>query len=375
MEKDGLINQLLHRPLDFKNEMLDELIGKGLNFSDIRECTRRIYDLSESQLTETSNANTGMAGKLNRLSTSKRKKVFDRKLKKLKEAEDYRIIYAEGDSWFQFPVFIRDIIDWLNKKEKYIIYSDAYGGDWITNIIYESQYVSALSVLRPGFFLISGGGNDLVGNNRLAIMVSKDYNDPKYSEPAQIVDQSLSQEYKEMIMMAQNHIRKEFYSFLLIIKAQYLLLFRQLYSSGSTQKDIISITQGYDYAIPGDKFNWSFRYPLQPLVNKALDNGGWLLRPLKIRGIFNEDLQRALVMTFIYEFNQIFTSLATEYGFKNVYHIDCRGLAKSEKEWYDELHYKSHIFKKVAKAYEYVIDNHTNNIGKIISVNKMYSSK
>lgn len=368
MTKVELINELLHHPLSFSQAMLDELIVKDLNFKDIRECIRRIYDLSETQLAETSNANDGMMGKLNRLSTSKRIKRFNRKISRLKVGDKYKIIYAEGDSWFQFPVFIRDIIDWLSSNKGYVVYSDAYGGDWITNIIYESQYVAALSVLRPSYFLISGGGNDLVGNNRLAIMVHKNYNFPKYTDSNPIRDPLLTQYQKDMIMKAQDHIRKEFYAFLWIIKAQYLLLFRQIYSERSTQKDIITITQGYDYAIPGKKFNWSFPYPLQPLINKAVDNGCWLQRPLKIRGVFDKELQRALVMTFIYEFNLVFTSLALECGFKNVFHIDCRGLAKSQKDWYDELHYKSHVFRKAADAYKYVIENYDKNIPKVIRV-------
>jgi hypothetical protein len=358
MNKDQLTYELLHHPVSFTDQMLEELMDMGFNFVDIRKCIERIYDLSETQLTETSNANTGLIGKLNSRSTKRRTKRFNRKIKKLRQGGNYKIIYAEGDSWFQFPVFVKDIIDWLNSREGYIIYSDAYGGDWIANIIYESQYIPALSVLRPGYFLISGGGNDLAGGNRLAIMVQKNYNQPKYLSASSIQDPSLTKNQKDMIMMAQPHITKEFYAFLWAVKAQYKLLFSELYHSCSTQKDIISITQGYDYAIPDDKMNCSVRYPFQPLVNKFLDNGCWLKRPLMIRGIFDEELQRALVMTFIYEFNQILISMATDEQFPNVYHVDCRDLATCRKNWYDEMHYKSHIFRKVAKAYEFIIENH-----------------
>lgn len=358
MTKEQLINELLHKPLSFDMTMMDELIKSGLGFDDLRMCIRRIYDLNESQLKETSNANQGITGKLNRMSTAKRTKKFNRRIKKLNEEESYKIIYAEGDSWFQFPFFIRDIIDWLSKEDGYIIYSDAYGGDWITNIIYESQYVSALSVLSPGYFLISGGGNDLVGNERLAVMVRKNNGEPKYSSDKPLIDESLSQHQKDLIMMAQNYITKEFYAFLLTIKAQYLLLFNKLYAERSTQSNLITITQGYDYAIPGIKPRYPVLHPLRFMVNRALDNGGWLQRPLKIKGIFDKDLQRALVMTFIYEFNQIFMSIATEYNFNNVYHIDFRNLADSDQCWFDELHYKSRIFRKAAKAYKYIIENH-----------------
>lgn len=358
MSKEELINELLHNPLSFSRTMMDDLINKDLDFRDIRECIRRIYDLSESQLEETSNANEGTMGKLNRRSTKKRIKRFNRKIRKLKQGDSYKIIYAEGDSWFQFPVFIKDIIDWLNDNKKYIIYSDAYGGDWITNIIYESQYVSALSVFRPGYFLISGGGNDMVGNNRLAIMVRKNYGKPKYSDISQISDPGLSDGQKRMIMDAQPHITKEFYAFLLAIKAQYILLFNSIYHRDSPHKEMISITQGYDYAIPSFRKSFSFRYPLKFLVNRVIDTGCWLIRPLKIKGIHEEDLQKALILTFIYEFNQIFIELATLSGYDKVYHIDCRGLANGQEDWYDELHYKKHKYEVVARAYSHVIENH-----------------
>jgi hypothetical protein len=188
-------------------------------------------------------------------------------------------------------------------------------------------------------------------------MVSKDYNQPKYPDSYSINDSSLTQDQKEMILKAQNHITKEFYAILWAIKAQYLLLFRRIYSPGSTQKDIITITQGYDYAIPGIKAEWPVLHPVQSFVNKMLDNGCWLERPLKIRGIFDKDLQKALVLTFIYELNQIFISIATDPGFENIYHVDCRNLANM-KSWYDELHYKSSVFRKVARAYEFIIENH-----------------
>ncbi len=196
-------------------------------------------------------------------------------------------------------------------------------------------------------------------------MVRKNYGQPKYSEPSEIMDPSLSDEQKEKIMKAQPHITKEFYAFIWIMKAQYELLFSKLYAPESTQKEVISITQGYDYAIPDNRIGFSLRYPLQPLLNYFMGNGVWLYRPLMIRGIHDKVLQKALVFTFIYEFNRMFISLAQDIRFKNVYHIDCRGLAKPE-DWHDELHYKSNVFKKVARAYEYIIDNHGNSIPKVI---------
>ncbi len=362
MTRQELINILLSDPLRFDREnLMGDLLKEKLTFDDIRHCIRRIYNLTESQLKETSNANEGIMGRLNRKSTAKRMRKFKRRIKKIQDTGKRKIIYAEGDSWFQFPLFISDIIDWLNRfnNKRNIIYSDAYGGDWITNIIYESQYVSALSVLKPDFFLISGGGNDLVGNNRLAIMVRKD-DEPeglcvKYRSIDEIIDPDLDDNRRKMIFTAQKYITKEFYAFLLTIKAQYILLFKSIYNSRSPHKDMISITQGYDYAVPGMRPKHKILHLFQAFVNWIVDNGGWLERPLNIRGIFNPEIQKAILTAFIYEFNLIFISLAKNPEFGNLYHIDCRGLADKPECWFDELHYKSRIFKKVAEAYQSII--------------------
>ena len=42
--------------------------------------------------------------------------------------------------------------------------------------------------------------------------------------------------------------------------------------------------------------------------------------------------------------------------YENVYHIDCRGVT-GEDDWYDELHPKSKIFRKIARTYKQCIEN------------------
>ena len=91
-------------------------------------------------------------------------------------------------------------------------------------------------------------------------------------------------------------------------------------------------------------------------VNSFLDSGKWLFQPLMMRGILDEQLQRSIVTTFIYEFNTMMMSLAKDADLPNVYHIDCRGVPKQQSDWFDELHLKSHKFKEVAQAYTKLID-------------------
>jgi len=371
MNLQELTDQLLHKPLEFeKSNGVEQMIAEGVTFDDLRFFIRKIYDLNENQLIETSNANRGTLGKMNKKSTEDRKKLFNKKADSQKEGKTYYRIYAEGDSWFQFPTFIKDIVDWLNSENDFLIYSEAYGGDWITNILYEGQYISSLSNYSPEFFLISGGGNDLVGNHRLGIMVEKNSKCIRHENESTLNSAVLTPEQKNMVLEAQPFITKEFYAFLNVIRLQYTLLFNNIYSEKSKHKHIISITQGYDYPFPNPKRRICLKYPLQPILNSFLDSGDWLFTPLMIKGIMKPELQRAIMMAFIYEFNEMMISFAKSNKFPNVFHIDCRGVAPVQKHWFDELHLKSDYFKKVAGAYKHVIRNHNTLSDRVIRVSE-----
>ncbi len=359
-----LINNMLDKPLEFTSNDFVKLISSYKSssgiydvqkaFVDFRECVKRIYDLNEEKLKETSNANKGLLGKLNRRSTKMRQKNYFKRVENQKINKKYIRVYAEGDSWFLFPSFVKDIIDWLNNNDNYLIYSEAYGGDWITNIIYEGQYVETLTTHLPDVFLVSGGGNDLVGNSRMAIMVDKNPN-----QQSKHTDMTLShlinKEEKKLILSAQPYITKDLYAFIWTMKAQYTLLFKGLYENTNKFENMITITQGYAYPYPKKNNNYSWKYPLQPIINSFVNTGQWLFRPLMIRGILDPELQRAIVMTFIYEFNEMLQDVAN--NFQKVHHIDCRDIPKSQDDWYDELHLKSHKFKEIAIRYKELIDN------------------
>jgi hypothetical protein len=364
-EQEELINELTSNPVKFiKDGGIQKLIDTKIEFKHLRGIVCRIYDINESQLQELSNANTGRLGEMNRKATDQRMTLFNKKVDNQKNGRKYYRIYAEGDSWFQFPKFINDIIDHLNDRDDFLIVGDAYGGDWITNIIYEEQYIAGLSTYMPEIFLISGGGNDLVGSHRLAVMVDKKSNmddSPeilkKYTNIDQITSTILSTQEKQMIMEAQKYLNKEFYALLAVFELQYTKMFNNLYKPDSKHKNIISITQGYDYPIPSPKRRFSFSSPLQPLINKFLDTGNWLYTPLMTKGILDEYAHRSIMFAMIFEFNEMLSSFAKNKDYK-VFHVDSRGLTKNIDDWYDELHLKEPFFGKVAKAFDYIIRNH-----------------
>lgn len=359
--KKELLDKIVRDPLGFTGLEFQQLLSPEMNleFTDLRNCTLRLYDLNERTLLEQSNANTGTLGKLNRVSSWWRTMSYFKRVKKgtrLKPGN--KMILAEGDSWFQFPLFVSDIIDWLLKRDDYLIYSIAYGGDWMTNIIYEGKYIAELSIHRPDVFLISGGGNDMVGSNRIAIMVSahngigQSYNQEAFEKAGF--------ELNDDFTVGRKFISKEFYSFIWILKAQYWKMFEQI-KGAQKLKDMQIITQGYANAIPSYSRKWSFRYPHKSLVNWLLGTGKWLKRPLMMKGIPDQsgdmtDIHFKIVKTMIHEVNNMFIELSN--NFTNVYHIDSRQLVTERSHWFDELHLKSHMYKKVAAAFAVCIDNY-----------------
>ena len=241
--KEELISMLLNKPLEFTSQNFEALVSDeiNLNFGDLREMIKHIYDVNESVLLEQSEIKSGPLYFLNQKSTKARKKQYYKKVKigfnnKNEPANaGNKIIVAEGDSWFQFPVFINDIIDWLNKNPKYNIYSIASAGDWFANIIYEGKYVEELSIHTPDVFLISGGGNDFAAANRLAIMVSQHKQLTKYSDD-DFKRMNLEKIYENELREAQLHITKAFHAFVITLKAQYWILFKGFQKTGRLKK-------------------------------------------------------------------------------------------------------------------------------------------
>lgn len=384
-QKEDLIEKIITQPLAFTEDEFRMLMHLGtsdeekplkaeLNFDDLRKMLIRIFDINESTLKEQSDATRGVLGLLNKRSTRKRHKhyyrLIDKGFRSFKDDEK-KVIVAEGDSWFQFPIFIKDILDWLSDVPHYAVYSIAYGGDWFTNILYDEKYIEELSIHRPEVFLISGGGNDFVGSNRLAIMVDGSCGCPKrdFKETHERLfdmeaDEQALAALKRDINIGYQYILPAFYSFLWTIKAQYWKLFRRLYpikkpddkKEGKFDKMKV-ITQGYDYVIPTDAIRSQKPFALQPLVNRFAGSGKWLKRPLMIQGVQDKEVGCCIMKAMIFEINCLFASLAIDYEFDKVYHIDCRGVAQSSDDWWDEIHLHSEGFEKIAKAYKYCIDN------------------
>lgn len=375
-QKQILLEKLIKHPLDFGELDFKHLIDPAfdLTFDDLRSALKRVYNMNENALRTESDATTGAMGLFNRYMSAKRQKAYFSKINGgFVGKEGHKVIVAEGDSWFQF--FGKDVISWLDVNKNYAIYSMSYAGDWLANILFEEKYVEELSIHKPSAFLVSGGGNDLVGGNRLAIMTCLNPHglQPKYTDRQELLAAGCTEDQARQILEAQTHILPAFHAFILILKCQYYLLFSSLRKAPDL-KTMAIVTQGYDYAIPhaGVRFDW--KVPYQPFINWLIGSGKWLSQPLMIRGIKEGRLQRSIVMAMIFELNEMFLSLAQRDEFTYLYHIDSRGNAR-DVDWFDELHLKPKAFKRVADTYKQCLANHVAYLKKTLDERTLKGAK
>ena len=340
-----IIDSLLESPEDFKTEDLIKLIKEeDISSKDLRRIILRIFDLNIETVLNKSAADKGLLGIFNRWSRKQKEKIF---WKKIKSGKFSKIILAEGDSWFEYPLFIHDITDHLiDSENNYAVFSQAYGGDWIANILFEKEYIEELSLLKPDVFLISGGGNDIVGNYRLAHLLHR-RNEIK--KPPGIDLDTL----QGKLDFAAKCLNKEFSGLLNLFNLQYNLLINSITPKDKKKFESLRIiTQGYDYGIPSSKKGFGI---IRPITNYFADNGKWLKPPLLLRGYDDEKEQVAIVTGMIHRFNDMLIEVGKAYD--NVYHIDSRGSVNPQTGWYNELHPKSKEFKEIVAVFEECIES------------------
>ncbi len=341
-----------------------------------------------------SSASVGWMGKLNLQEKERRDKAFRevfRKNPSFREDSNNFVVLAEGDSWFCFPRIylpirpfkftrrllrdpVKDIIDNLIRKKNLAIYSLAAGGDWLNNMLDNNarEFIEPLNRIAPDVFLVSGGGNDMVSNDRIAYMVlshiqikenEENPDNSRDEKRKKIVDKLWANrqsdkllentEYKKLYKRGLDLVSEDFFRFINGCLVQYFTLFFKVLKNTDKFKHMLIITQGYDFAIPsmdkkGNFLSW------QKLLKKNMNNGRWMYDPLVLKGIHNEFDQKAAVFTMIYEFNEMLASIARYKEFPNVFHLDIRGFSNQD-DWFDELHLKSKPYKKISdKIYEII---------------------
>ncbi len=367
--KKELLNKILESPKNITRDDINTLINNPkkddrINSSDLKKIFLRIYDLNNTS--DLGQAHKDRMGKMNRKSNKKRNhKYFTR----LRKDINHKKIYVEGDSWFQHPL-IKDLIDNIDKQakeqdKKYAIYSSAMGGEWMVKIITDGDYLPEISTIQPNVILLSGAGNDIVGGKKISNLVKikngyfkNDFENVKENELYNVInshpylnkiinikDDVLTNKQKQSLIYGLTILSKEFYSLMWTFELIYRYIIRNIQNKFP---DIKIITQGYDFPIPSYKKGPGIK---KFLINWGMNNGHWLADGLNTAGV-EPKKQQDVTFSLIYIFNEILVSIVEDNTLHNVYHIDSRGVTNGEiKNWYDEMHVKPKIFKKIAKTY------------------------
>ncbi len=271
-----------------------------------------------------------LLGTANSWASFQRNRDFKRRLRKHYERP---LMVSEGDSWFQHPT-IMEIIDHLSLD--YNIYSRGAAGDEMRNYMMTGDYLNAFTDLQamveevaaaigkapkaPAFFLISGGGNDILGDQFKDFLVP--FKDVEERAPGEAPERFLNPRFQEELDA---------------IMALYEHVFRRL---ATVHPDVRILAHGYDYPIP------------KGVADKGMS---WLGKPMTLQGIQEKEDREAVVRYMIDTFNDRLQAVAEAFG--QATHVDLRNTVKPY-QWADEIHPNQEGYQNIALQFSKVIDSH-----------------
>lgn len=268
----------------------------------------------------------------NGLSRFRRQARFRRK--KL-SGSNLPVLVAEGDSWFEFPLLVREIVDQL--EDDYLIWSIGAAGDTAQNMVYDrAEYPQALSKHKNDVrgFLFSAAGNDIIG---------EDLNTQK---PVLF---DLLKNFNGNANDIEGHINLGLLDDkMTFLKNAYSKVIADIRSKLEF-KNLPIFIHGYDYAIPYPCDDNDPRNPIHAAKNE------WLGEPLDQRKIHDPELRRNIIKFLINRLYQMLEKVAGDPQKTGVWLVDCRGAMPEVTDWIDEIHGTSDGFKKIATRFASVL--------------------
>lgn len=259
----------------------------------------------------------------------RRRRQFEEDLVK---RPDFKILYFEGDSWCQFPMFIDELYDHLRKS--YNIYCTSRAGDKIENMIYKGpeylKYLRELIHLRSlklHGFVFSGAGNDVVDKGPSGRSVLEELLRPY--DPSMPPAWHIETPQCDAIMA---FIANGYRRLLETVEQRFPVL---------AFPDLKAYLHGYDY-----------------VHVRSLPNGdphrkpwavNWTGDPLKARGFTDNAVGTEVMAALIDRLNATTAAVCAEYPQRAV-HVDLRGSVPPH-EWADELHATSAGFREAARRF------------------------
>jgi len=240
------------------------------------------------------------------------------------------VLVSEGDSWFQFPFLIDDVIDHLGTD--YAIWSLDAAGDTAGNMVNDKpEYMQGLrDVQSDGVraFLFSAAGNDVIGEDASGKPVLGSLLKPfrPGSDAASLIEE-----------IALDTVIQT-------LETAYLKVVDTIHASTGFEHLPI-LLHGYDYAIAGG-FTGDTRRPSWAAQDE------WLGGPMREKGIVDPALQRVIVKMLIDRLYDMLGRVASDRA--NVHVVDVRGTLQLG-EWADEIHGTDEGFRQVAEKFRAVL--------------------
>lgn len=241
------------------------------------------------------------------------------------ESSPEKYIIAEGDSWFDYLPGM-DLIDCLQKYHGYKIECFAKAGDTLENMTYGTRInrdysrdipqfyrvIKRVGEKKPKFFLFSGGGNDIAGDEFISFL------NHKLSSPANVFRLDYA---NEMI----NTVFKGCFKYLLD-------------EVSHVSENTMVISHGYGHTNPTgigvSLLGFDFAGP-------------WLRPALVKKAILNVNEQRAIVRQIIDMYNEMLLNLSDSYS--NFIYVDLRDVIDPNYDWVNELHLKNSAYARCAE--------------------------
>ncbi|MBY5706970.1 DUF882 domain-containing protein [Rhizobium leguminosarum] len=232
-------------------------------------------------------------------------------------------IVEEGDSWTQYPLLLEDIVDQLGSDPDKAIFSLGAAGDLVEDMAARKEYFPALQQSGASILLLSGGGNDILGDGRFAHLLLP-FEEGKAAE--------------DLLDLPRLNAELE----------KVLAAYRIILSDVRRRFPKVRVL-GHGYDVP---------YP---------QNGArWIGKPLAERGI-SLVIGRKIVELILDRFADSLRALSAEFG--NFQFVDLRGkVDKGRASWFDELHPQNAGFGRAAEEFRKAIKAISVNIATEVAV-------
>jgi lysophospholipase L1-like esterase len=252
-------------------------------------------------------------------------------------AADAGHLIAEGDSWFDYP--FDDVLEEL-ERYGYTVESVAHMGDTVEEMAYDDPQLNKLARAfeklaaqqkTPKAILLSGGGNDIAGDELAVLLNHKKSGLPTLSE--RVVSGVIDERLRTAIISlasAVTHLAKEHFGEVVPV-----------------------LMHGYDYPVP-DGRGYAGGFWLLP--------GPWLEPGFRLKGYLDMRERLDVMQQLIDRFNRVVHGVAAGPGLEHVRHVDLRGTLSNaltgdayKTWWANELHPTDKGYQLIAQRFQEVL--------------------